>query len=387
MANILADPSPRSVAVQARYSGGERVTSWDGMDQLDRVKRLLESLHTGVIAVDQALRITSINPAGEMLFEVSANHAVGRPFSELIRGDETLLRPLRQALASDHPITAYQVSVPVTGEREITVDFTATPLSGAGAAADWLLLELVPVDRLLQLAREEHLIGRHAANRAVLRGLAHEIKNPLGGLRGAAQLLDRELPNRELREFTRIIIHEADRLSALVDRMMGSHRPMDAVPLNVHEILEHIRNLLLVEIQEGLNIERDYDPSLPEIIGDRDQLTQAILNIVRNAVEASDGNGTVSLRTRIERQLTVRQLRHRQVVRIDIQDTGPGIPADLRDHIFYPMVTGHADGTGLGLSIAQDIVVKHGGLIEVTSRPGDTRFSVFLPLKNEISDD
>ncbi|MDH3637538.1 MAG: nitrogen regulation protein NR(II), partial [Gammaproteobacteria bacterium] len=246
---------------------------------------------------------------------------------------------------------------------------------------------LTPIDRLLQRVKEENHLDQHAANQAVLRGLAHEIKNPLGGLRGAAQLLDGELPNRELREYTRIIIHEADRLSTLVDRMMGSYKPIQSVALNVHEVLEHIRKLILVDIQEGLNIERDYDPSLPEIIGDRDQLVQAVLNIVRNAVQALEQQGSIRLRTRIERNPMFGRIRHRHGIRVDIEDDGPGVPRELTDQIFYPLVTGRAEGTGLGLSIAQDIVAKHGGYIEFTSKPGHTRFSMVLPVTKAGNDE
>jgi len=244
-------------------------------------------------------------------------------------------------------------------------------------------LEFTQVDRFLRLAREETRLDSRAANREVLRGIAHEIKNPLGGLRGAAQLLDRELKERDTREYTRIIIHEADRLTNLVDRMMGSYRPLQPVPVNIHQVLEHVRKLVLVEGNDNIDFERDYDPSLPDVLGDHEQLIQAVLNIVRNAVEAlSPDGGTITLATRIERSVYLGQRRHRQVARIDLTDNGPGIPKHLQDKIFYPMVTGRAEGSGLGLSIAHDIIDRHNGLISVLSEPGHTCFTLQLPLSN-----
>jgi two-component system nitrogen regulation sensor histidine kinase GlnL len=342
--------------------------------------RILDNLTTAVLTFDADLRLTSINPAGEMLFEISAKKAVGQTLAELLPHARLATRTLSQTLESRHPVTARGVPLKLPGHRTITVDCTVTPLTDAGP--DALLVELTQVDRLLRLARDENMLERQAANRAVMRGLAHEIKNPLGGLRGAAQLLERELPDKALREYTRIIIHEADRLRNLVDRMMGPHKPLKKKPVNVHEILEHVRKLMLVEVPVGLTLERDYDPSLPEFEGEPEQLIQAVLNIVRNSAEAIQHQGTIRLRTGIERSFTIGQKRHRLVLRADIEDNGPGIPEEIQEHIFYPMVTAKPGGTGLGLSIAQDIIAKHGGLIECHSRPGHTVFSIYLPLEN-----
>ena len=350
-------------------------------------RRVFDSLVTGVMTLDSARHISSMNPACETLFGVSANQCVGRDYAELVRDDEELLKPVHQALNSGQSITVYQARLPaVHQDREATVDYTVSPMAGATGQPHQLLIELIPIERLLQRVREESHLGRHAANQAVLRGLAHEIKNPLGGLRGAAQLLDGELGSRELREYTRIIIHEADRLSTLVDRMMGSYKPIERVRLNVHEVLEHVRKLILVDFQEGPRIDRDYDPSLPEIVGDRDQLVQAALNILRNAAQAVEHKGSICLRTRIERNPTFGHICHRQGIRIDIEDDGPGVPRELADQIFYPLVTGRADGTGLGLSIAQDIIAKHGGYIEFMSQPGRTRFAMVLPITQAKDD-
>ncbi len=344
----------------------------------DTSKRILENLTSTVLTFDSQLRLTSINPAGEMLFEISAKKILGHTLPEMMPHSGQIVHTLQQTLKSRHPFTARSVRMLLPGPRRVTVDCTLTPMNDEDQA---LLVELTQVDRLLRLARDEGLIERQAANRAVIRGLAHEIKNPLGGLRGAAQLLERELSSNELKEYTRIIIHEADRLRALVDRMTGPIRPLKKDPVNVHDVLEHVSRLILVETPVGLTIDRQYDPSIPELRGDRDQLIQAALNIVRNAVEAMHGLGRIQLRTRVERSFTIRQKRHRLVLCVEIEDNGPGIPTELREHIFYPMVTGKPEGTGLGLSIAQDIVIKHGGLIGCDSRPKQTTFTLYLPLE------
>lgn len=343
-------------------------------------EQILENMSTGVLTCNTDLVITHMNPAGEVMFGVSAKQVTGRELRHLTRAEQDrILDPVQLALESDQTVTAHDVELELTNGEHATLDFTVTPI---GQDPDSVLLEFTQVDRFLRLAREENRLDSHAANREVLRGIAHEIKNPLGGLRGAAQLLDRELAERDMREYTRIIIHEADRLRNLVDRMMGSYRPLQHVPVNVHEVLEHVRKLVLAEGHENLYIERDYDPSLPDVPGDREQLIQAVLNIVRNAAEAMQNNGVITLATRVERSVYLHQRRHRQVTRIDIADSGPGIPEQMLDKIFYPMVTGRPEGSGLGLSIAQDIVDRHGGLIDVSSIPGRTCFTLFLPLDN-----
>jgi len=330
--------------------------------------------------VDSSLRLVSINPAGEMLFEISARQILGQTIADLLPRNLALVEELTEAVRTGHPFTEHGLRINLNDGREVTVDCTVTPLTTGGATE--LLMEWALVDRLLRLAREEKMLDQHATSRALIRGLAHEIKNPLGGLRGAAQLLERELPNKELTEYTRIIIREADRLRGLVDRMAGPNAPLNKRPTNIHQIFEHVRSLILAEIPQGISVRRDYDPSLPEFPADSDQLIQAILNIARNAVQALDGKGIVRLRSRIERQLTIGQHRHRLALRAEIEDNGPGVPEELKEHIFYPMITGRAEGTGLGLSIAQDVIHQHGGLIECISRPRQTIFRVYLPMEN-----
>jgi two-component system nitrogen regulation sensor histidine kinase GlnL len=343
-------------------------------------QRILENLNTAVVLADAELRVAAVNPAAEMLFEVSSRQALGRSLTELLPRNQALIEAAHQALVSGHPFTEHGLRLTVPGNRRITVDCTVTPLA-RGHAHGELLIELIPIDRLLRLAREENLQDQYAANRAVLRGLAHEIKNPLGGLRGAAQLLEDELEDRGRREYTRIIIHEADRLRNLVDRMMGPATPPRLQPVNIHQLFEHVRSLLLAEYPVGVVIQRDYDPSLPELPGDPEQLIQALLNIARNAAQAINGQGVIRFRTRAERNLVIGQRRHRLVLWAEIEDNGPGVAEELRERIFFPLVTGRAEGTGLGLAIARSIVHQHHGAIECISRPQQTIFRISLPLE------
>ncbi len=339
--------------------------------------QIIENLTTGVVTIDRALVVCLVNPAAETIFEFSAKQMVGQPIARFWP-DIGLL--LEQALAGGQSFTRRDARLPLVG-RDACVDLTVTPLMGrAGDRADSLVLEIHAVDRLRRLAHDEEIVDHHQAQRLVVQGLAHEIKNPLGGLRGAAQLLERQLGATE-REYTRIIMREADRLQALVDRLSGPARLPRKTAVNIHQIFEHVRSLMLAEVGPAVHFRRDYDPSLPELDADPDQLVQAVLNLVRNSVEALRGPGTIWLRSRVERQFTIGQRRHRQVLRAEIEDTGRGVPPALRETLFYPMVTGRPEGTGLGLSIAQDIVRRHDGLIEYQSEPGRTVFRLFLPFE------
>jgi two-component system, NtrC family, nitrogen regulation sensor histidine kinase GlnL len=239
-----------------------------------------------------------------------------------------------------------------------------------------LLAELRPIEQQLRHAREERLVQEQQSNRELIRNLAHEIKNPLGGLRGSAQLLERELDKAELREYTQVIIKEADRLQRLMDRMLTPHRPPHVEPVGIHEVLERVRSLVKAEF--GIEIRRDYDPSLPEIVGDREQLIQAVLNIARNA--AQEGAATIVFRTRAVRQITILRQRHRLALELQVVDDGPGVAEKIQDRIFNPLVSGREGGTGLGLSLAQTYVQYHQGVIEFESRPGRTIFRILVPL-------
>ncbi|HQU14571.1 MAG TPA: nitrogen regulation protein NR(II) [Gammaproteobacteria bacterium] len=343
-------------------------------------QRVLENLSVAVLLLGDGLTLRYLNPAAEMLLEVSARQARGFHLNQLLPGTECLTPILAQALAGAHPYTERGLELRLPIDRLVTVDCTVTPILEADSSPA-VVLELLQVDRHLRITREENLIAQSQVTRALIRGLAHEIKNPLGGLRGAAQLLERELPGAHLREYTRIIIGEADRLQSLVDRMLGPNGLPRKREINLHQVVEHVRNLVEVEAPAGVRIQRDYDPSIPPLWADPDQLVQALLNIVRNALQAVADQGTIALRTRAQRQFTIGTRRHKLVARIDVVDDGPGIPPELQESIFFPMITGRAGGTGLGLSIAQSLVNQHGGLIEYTSRPGHTEFTLLLPLE------
>jgi two-component system, NtrC family, nitrogen regulation sensor histidine kinase GlnL len=260
-----------------------------------------------------------------------------------------------------------------------TLDVTITPLEGQ-VTGTHLLLELADTTQRQRITRENDLLARLDSSRLMIRQLAHEIKNPLGGLRGAAQLLERELREAELREYTQVIIGEADRLAALVDSMAGPSRAPQKTLINVHEICEHVYHLLRAEARSAVSVERDYDPSLPNAMLDRHQLIQALLNVARNALQALGDAGRIVLRTRASSNVSIGTARHRLVASVQVEDNGPGVPEGLRTSIFYPLVTGRPNGTGLGLAVAQELVTRNGGLVEFESQPGRTIFTLLLPL-------
>ena len=349
------------------------------LNKVDLHTRILEGMNSAVLLFDQALRLRYINPAGESLFSISARHMIDEPYQALIQDGADLQQQLDEAFRSGRPFTRHEVSLDLGNDINVMMDFTAVPLLEPGYPAE-MLVELHSVDRLLRISREENQFVQQQAMQEILRGLAHEIKNPLGGLRGAAQLLERQLDSEDLKEYTRVIIDEADRLQKLVNRILGPNNLPNKHSINIHHVLEHVRSLLMAEGEHQIDIRRDYDPSIPELEADPDQLIQAILNITRNAYQALGEEGTITLRTRIERKYTLGKQRYDLVARIEIIDNGPGIPEDMLDKIFFPMVTGRAEGTGLGLSIAQSLIQQHDGLVEVNSVPGHTVFAVLLPI-------
>lgn len=340
---------------------------------------LFDGLTTAVVCLDQRLHVVFANASAEALFGVGVRHATGQPVAEAIPHLGALADRCHEVLDTGTPLIERELLLRPDDEAPIIADCTFSPIADAKRRA-YLLLEFFRLDRHIRISREEQLITQQKLNREIVRGLAHEIKNPLGGLRGAAQLLERELGDPELAEFTGIIIREADRLQRLVDQMLGPSRRPELGARNVHEVLEHVRQLVEVDCPDGIHIDRDYDPSLPDVLGDREQLIQVFLNILRNAVQALGEAGCIGLRTRARRQFTIGTHLHRLVVQIDVEDDGPGVDADMLGKLFHPMVTSRADGTGLGLSIAQYLVQSHGGLIECHSRRGRTVFSVFLPI-------
>ncbi|MDV7211176.1 PAS/PAC sensor signal transduction histidine kinase [Azotobacter beijerinckii] len=350
-------------------------------DSLHRL--LLDNLTTATILLDGELRLEYMNPAAEMLLAVSGQRSHGQFISELFTESPEALISLRQAVAEAHPFTKREAQLTSLTGKTQTVDYAVTPVINRGQTL--LLLEVYPRDRLLRITKEEAQLSKQETTKLLVRGLAHEIKNPLGGIRGAAQLLARELPDEALQDYTNVIIEEADRLRNLVDRMLGSNKLPSLAMTNIHEVLERVCSLVVAESEGRIVLVRDYDPSIPELLIDREQMIQAVLNIVRNAMQALAGQsdlrlGRILLRTRTLRQFTIGHVRHRLVCQVEIVDNGPGIPADLQETMFYPMVSGRPDGTGLGLAITQNIISQHQGLIECDSHPGHTRFSIYLPL-------
>ncbi len=341
---------------------------------------LLDILNCTVLVLDENTHVVYINQAGEMLVGQSQQRVLGEPVENLLRGDD-FYEQLSIAVHQRDPQSIRESAVELASGDQITIDCVVTPLW----MPQWknhVLLEIQRVDRQLRIVREEQLIHQQKAIRELVRGIAHEIKNPLGGLRGAAQLLESELENPELKEYTQIIISEADRLKNLVNGLLGPRNLPRPETVNIHEVLEHVRQLVSTDMPAGVHIIRDYDPSIPELHGDRDQLVQVVLNIVTNAIRILGTHGLIQLRTRVLRQFTIQQVRYKHVLRLEICDNGPGIPEQLRDKLFVPMISGHAEGSGLGLSIAQSLVRRHHGLIQCESVPGRTCFSILIPLEN-----
>lgn len=328
-----------------------------------------------------------MNPAGEDLLGISLPRARGQSLLRLTDDDRELADILQRVLSTGIAYANEMRFGPTDVHAEARLVDCRVSLMPRADVGERLLVEMTDVTRRYRITRENALIMQHGAGRQMIRQLAHEIKNPLGGLRGAAQLLARQLGSDELREYTSVIISEADRLAALVDTLLGPGGPPNKQPLNVHELLEYVLKLVEPESSSQLNVRRDYDPGLPAIDLDRDQMVQAFLNLVQNATTALGGEGTIVVKSRAVTNFTIGDVRHRAIASIEIEDDGPGIPQELQDSIFYPLVTGRPDGTGLGLSVAQDLVSRHGGLIEFESRPGKTVFFVRIPLVNGEEND
>ena len=344
----------------------------------------LDLLSSSVLVLDAGLKIRYINSAAENLLAVSSRSAVGALLGEIVEASASLHEALDQALAHNWGYTGQGVEVRRLDGVALQLNCTVNPVEAAVEANGGarLLLELWPIDQQLRATREERLLEQQLASRELIRNLAHEIKNPLGGIRGSAQLLERELDDPQLREYTQVIIAEADRLQDLLIRLLTSHRMMQPTQLNLHDVVERVRRLILAEFP-GVAVRRDYDTSLPLVTGDREQLIQAILNIARNAAQAMQSSGEIVMRTRAARQVTLAKRRFKLAVQLQVIDNGPGIPDDIRDRIFYPLVSGRENGSGLGLSLAQSFVEQHHGAIEVESRPGRTCFTIFLPITRD----
>ncbi|MGH8705172.1 MAG: nitrogen regulation protein NR(II) [Burkholderiales bacterium] len=343
----------------------------------------LELLATAVVALDEGFVVRYANPAAQNLFGTGAKSLVGQPFLALFADGTALQAMLAEALAAHWDYRAQNVSYERAGRDPLPLSCVVTRIDAPGTP---LLAELRPIEGQLRLEREERLADQHEASRELIRNLAHEIKNPLGGLRGSAQLLERELDRPELREYTQVIIKEADRLQALLDRLLTPRRAARLATVNIHEVLERVRSLVLAEFPQRISVLRNYDPSVPDMVGDSEQLIQAVLNVVRNAAQALESEadlrrgGAIVLRTRVVRQVTIAKRRHRLALELQVIDDGPGVPEEVRDRIFNPLVSGREGGSGLGLALVQTYVQNHGGVIEFESRRGRTVFNFLLPL-------
>ena len=361
------------------------------MDQRPPIdyRLLVDNLATAVLLVDAELNIFYLNSSCEALFDISLLRAQGSPVLNILKAPNDSFNTheaLINSLENGQAYTRRDATITINF-KDVHVDYSVARLSTGKSYHPLLLIELNPIDRMLKISKEENLLQQHQVARQLIRGVAHEIKNPLGGIRGATQLLARSLNDPQYAEFTDIIISEVDRLRNLADTMLGSRQLPSYEPVNVHEPLERVRSLIINQTKKKIKITRDYDLSLPDVHADRDQLIQVMLNISVNAVQAMTENKEffteeqpeLILRTRIQRLVTINGITHRSTVRIDIEDNGPGVPEEILESVFYPLVTGRAKGTGLGLSIAQNIMHQHNGMIECQSVPGKTIFRLYIP--------
>ncbi|MBJ8431408.1 PAS domain-containing protein [Acinetobacter pittii] len=354
---------------------------------------LVDNLTTAILLIDSNLNIFYLNSACEALFDISLLRASGQPVLNLLHAPDDTFNTheaLLNTIKTGQPYTRREAVINVNF-KDLHVDYTVSQLNAGKSYHPLLLIELNPIDRMLKISKEENLVQQHQVARQLVRGVAHEIKNPLAGIRGATQLLARSLNDKSYAEFTDVIINEVDRLTNLADTMLGSRQLPSYENVNVHEPLERVRSLIANQTKKKIKIIRDYDLSLPDVNADRDQLIQVMLNISVNAIQAITENKAffidhepeLILRTRIQRLVTINGVLNRSTVRVDIEDNGPGIPESILESVFYPLVTGRAKGTGLGLSIAQNIMHQHNGMIECQSVPGKTIFSLYLPWESD----
>ena len=340
-----------------------------------------ESLTTAVLVVDDQTVVISVNTAAEDLLLLSRRLIIGKCLDQIMIGQDKVIEIIKRSHEFQSRYTFRELSFEMPQKFE--ADVTATPIMLGDKAGT--VLEVSRTDRISRLVRETRSIEQQQTNRLMMRSMSHEIKNPLSGIRGAAQLLATELADPELEVFTNVIIRESDRLTNLVNRVMGSHKQYALKALNIHYVVQHVLKLASVSSNESLKIVRDYDPSLPEIMGDEEQLIQAVMNIVKNAIEAqvNTEDALVGVQTRLERNFTIGKVLHRNLIRLRVWDNGPGVPEEIQAQIFNPMITGRAEGTGLGLSITQEIVQRHGGLVALESYEKHTCFAIYLPIMLE----
>jgi two-component system, NtrC family, nitrogen regulation sensor histidine kinase GlnL len=338
----------------------------------------LDALTTAVLYLSPDLTVQYANPAAENLFKFSSRNIIGHGLAAIFPNDTLLSNAIHQAAERNSSYLQHELHLSTASQVKFEVSCVVTPAEVDGF--EGYLLEFTELHQQLRIAREERLLDQTEASRWLIRNLAHEIKNPLGGLRGAAQLLERELERPELTEYTQVIMKEADRLQTLMDRLLTPQRLPQLAPINIHEAVERVHTLVLAEFPKGIRIRREYDVSLPLVDADKEQIIQALLNIGRNAAQALRGGGEIVLRTRVARQITLARKLHRLGVMMQVIDNGPGVREDIRDKIFFPLVSGREGGTGLGLTLAQNLISQHQGMIEVESEPGRTCFTILLPL-------
>lgn len=340
--------------------------------------QITEQLTTAILLLDSQLHIRYFNTACCAVLGLGEKRLSEQYFPDLFQHFDLSTEHLNSALHARQGFSVSDVQSVLCDGRHLLLDVSVTL---SEHPADHLLLELRQVDQQRKISLENLQQHQHLAARELIRGLAHEIKNPLGGLRGAAQLLEESLPE-ELKEYTQLIITQADRLRNLVDRLLGPYRPAQRIHSNLHQMIEQVRQLALMDNPSNVRFSRDYDPSIPDFAFDPELLEQALLNIVRNAQQALEHttNPAISLQSRVLYQHTLHGKRYKLVAMVRVTDNGPGIPAMIKDTLFYPMVSGKAGGTGLGLSIAQTLIHQHGGWIDCDSWPGHTEFTLYLPI-------
>lgn len=347
-------------------------------------QQLPNQMVTAVTVLDKNLLIQYVNPAAEALLIKSLNKLYGLPYEKVFLTHSLAANRLSELLKTGQELTISDVVLDFPERESITIEITASSVEFNNEPH--VLLEYRQIDQQKQISAEAFQQQQWESARDLIRGLAHEIKNPLGGLRGAAQLLNKEL-NQDQKEYTEMIIEQADRLSTLVDRLLGPNQLPNMSMQNIHLVLEKVSKLVQFSNHKNIKIFKDYDPSIPDIIFDEDKLHQAILNIVNNAIQVIDEHGEIKLKTRIANNQTINGKRIKLCVQISITDNGPGIPANIQDTLFYPMVSGRANGTGLGLSISQTLVHQHQGKLSCKSHPGRTEFTILLPLIESISEE
>ena len=340
--------------------------------------RIVEHLSTSVLLFDKDLHLISINSAGEGLLSVSHKRVSGLTPKHIWPNSSFLYEAIQRSLSSGSTCIERGVDLNLNNGQQIKVDCTITPIMGHDVAEE-ILVELVDAHAFVRVMQEVNQQTVQETVKESVQGMAHEIKNPLGGIRGAAQLLERELDNKDLLEYTGIIINESDRLRNFIDRMLTTSTQPVKSNMNIHEVLEYVVSVVRAENSRSLNIKKDYDPSIPDIKADREQIIRAVLNLLRNAVQEIGEDGLITLRTRIQRQVTIQNRLNRHIIMLDIIDDGAGIPPEIEAGAFFPMITGRAEGTGLGLSIAQQLIQSHGGVINYDRKDNNTYFSILLP--------